>query len=492
MKRIPDDAQMGQFMNGLVPRAVNHIFDYIRKNPNKGQFRVTLSFLEIYMEQITDLLDETAQKSYYGGKDRSRSRPRSSRNSQSNFGKGSVSPIRSQLSGRISPMGRREVDVGAKDYGLQIREDPKTGIFVEGLTQVHVKTKEQLLQFVKQGFKKRQVNQTGMNKNSSRSHALLNICLEQIWFESQSNQQSEQAGVDKNKKRHYRKALLTIVDLAGSERLNKTGSESMRLAEAKNINKSIAALGNCIATLAQSQERQQSSNQFLGSISMSHIPFRDSKLTRLLQESLSGNCKTTICACISPSLIHYDESYSTLLFASRAMEVRTAASKNEKIDSKPKTAESKNRLRSLGIGQRVRSRGPGGSTIGFSSREEFYHQPSASSVEHDPYEIGRLDTEESNRHQSSYQFEIRELRNEVAALRDQLNRREDHKQGTPQSVKGLNNIAILDPTDHQIGYGLRSQQRVRPATYDDTASVHSQMTAPLSHLDKGYSQGWLN
>lgn len=95
-------------------------------------------------------------------------------------------------------------------------------------------------------MKKRQVNQTGMNKNSSRSHALLNIFLEQIWGnKSSSSQQGEKPAADV-KQRHYRKALLTIVDLAGSERLNKTGSESMRLQEAKNINKSIAALGLCI------------------------------------------------------------------------------------------------------------------------------------------------------------------------------------------------------------------------------------------------------
>ena len=122
------------------------------------------------------------------------------------------------------------------------------------------------------------------------------------------------------KKRHYRKALLTIVDLAGSERLNKTGSESMRLQEAKNINKSIAALGNCIAGLAQISEKLAHSRSQTG-IGTSHIPFRDSKLTRLLSESLSGNCKTTICACVSPSLVHYEETYSTLLFASRAMSV---------------------------------------------------------------------------------------------------------------------------------------------------------------------------
>ena len=143
-----------------------------------------------------------------------------------------------------------------------------------------------------------------------------------------SDAQEGSGGAEVVKKRHYRKALLTIVDLAGSERLNKTGSESMRLQEAKNINKSIAALGNCIALLAQSSEKNMQSQSF------SHIPFRDSKVTRLLSESLSGNCKTTICACISPSLVHYEETYSTLLFASRAMNVRTEAFRNEKVDLK--------------------------------------------------------------------------------------------------------------------------------------------------------------
>ena len=134
-----------------------------------------------------------------------------------------------------------------------------------------------------------------MNKTSSRSHAVLQIFLEQRWIET--NQQEEEVSsngrynsLGKVKKRHYKKALLTIVDLAGSERLSKTGSEGMRLQEAKNINKSIAALSNCISALASEKN-------------LMHVPFRDSKLTRLLTESLGGNCKTTICACISPSLL---------------------------------------------------------------------------------------------------------------------------------------------------------------------------------------------
>lgn len=128
---------------------------------------------------------------------------------------------------------------------------------------MHVKSKDQLLQFVKQGMRKRQVNQTGMNVNSSRSHAILNVLLEQIWVEKTANfTQSTNQHQDPElvKKKHYRKALLTIVDLAGSERLNKTGSEMMRLKEAQNINKSISALGNCIASLSKSQEQMSQFN----------------------------------------------------------------------------------------------------------------------------------------------------------------------------------------------------------------------------------------
>ena len=156
------------------------------------------------------------------------------------------------------------------------------------------------------------------------------MLVEQRWVETENRSGSfndsptppaELKNGNQVKKRHYRKALLTIVDLAGSERLSKTGSEGMRLQEAKNINKSIAALSNCISALASEK-------------SLSHVPFRDSKLTRLLSESLRGNCKTTICACISPSLLHYEESYSTLLFATRAMSVRTYVTMNEKVEYK--------------------------------------------------------------------------------------------------------------------------------------------------------------
>ncbi len=108
-----------------------------------------------------------------------------------------------------------------------------------------------------------------MNKTSSRSHAILQIMVEQKWIENEGNMEDSSAV----KKRHFKKGLLTIVDLAGSERISKSGSDGLRLEEAKKINTSVAALSTCISALANSTNIQ-------------HVPFRDSKLTRILTECL--------------------------------------------------------------------------------------------------------------------------------------------------------------------------------------------------------------
>ena len=131
---------------------MQHIFNYIEQNPNQAVFRVTISFLEIYMEHITDLLmGPDSKSSTSGGGNRSQSAMRNSSMSSLN---------------------------NAPGQNLQIREDPKTGIFVHGLTQIHVKTMQQLIMYVQAGLKRRNVNVTGMNKNSSRSHAVLQVLVE--------------------------------------------------------------------------------------------------------------------------------------------------------------------------------------------------------------------------------------------------------------------------------------------------------------------------
>lgn len=247
---------------GVVHRAVDQIFEFIKSNIEEAQFQIKVSFLQIYMETISDLLADNSPPT-----------------------------------------------------GLQIREDPKSGIFISGLTQLPIRSSSELLSLIHEAARLRSSGPTAMNKTSSRSHAILQILLEQRWIESDRSEDS--------KRRRVKKGLLTFVDLAGSERLSKSGSEGVRLSEAKNINKSIAALGNCISALASAAEG-----------SPAHVPFRDSKLTRLLTDSLGGNSKTCIYACVGPSLINYDETFSTLLFATRAMKIRTFVQLNEKIDVK--------------------------------------------------------------------------------------------------------------------------------------------------------------
>ena len=183
--------------------------------------------------------------------------------------------------------------------GLQLKEDPQYGTIIEGLSIIPIKSEADLFISINKALKYRSTSNTILNSTSSRSHALLKIFLEQKYFEKNSH---------KNEK-NVTKSLLTFVDLAGSERLSRSKSEGPRLIEVKSINKSLSCLSMCISALATKKK--------------SHIPFRDSKLTRILEESLSGNSRTTLIACISPSEIQFEETYSTLLFASRAMAVST-------------------------------------------------------------------------------------------------------------------------------------------------------------------------
>ena len=154
-------------------------------------------------------------------------------------------------------------------------------------------------------FKNGEINRitekTNMNEKSSRSHAILIIKIEKLLKE-------------KNNKIHLMtKGLLNLVDLAGSERVYKSKLTDSRLGEAKNINKSLLALGNCIQKLSNKSNNPKKPE---------HIPYRDSKLTRILQDSLGGNAKTSLIVTISPSNYNAEESLSSLNFGSRAMKVK--------------------------------------------------------------------------------------------------------------------------------------------------------------------------
>ncbi|KAF2299875.1 hypothetical protein GH714_005371 [Hevea brasiliensis] len=186
----------------------------------------------------------------------------------------------------------------------KIREDMKKGVYVENLKEIEVTSARDVIQQLIQGAANRKVAATNMNHASSRSHSVFTCIIESKW---------ESQGVT-----HHRFARLNLVDLAGSERQKSSGAEGERLKEATNINKSLSTLGLVIMNLVSISNGKSL-----------HVPYRDSKLTFLLQDSLGGNSKTIIIANISPSLGCSLETLSTLKFAQRAKFIKNNAIVNE-------------------------------------------------------------------------------------------------------------------------------------------------------------------
>eukprot|EP00644_Phytophthora_capsici_P017204 jgi/Phyca11/122680/e_gw1.48.27.1 len=196
------------------------------------------------------------------------------------------------------------------DKVLKIREHPDMGIYVEQLAELVVRDPADVTRLLEQGNKVRQVAATQMNERSSRSHSCFTIKIS-------SKRSQVLAGVQKET---CMNAKINLVDLAGSERASKTGATGDRLKEGAAINKSLSALGNVINMLASTDKARKGGK--------AHIPYRDSKLTRLLQESLGGNSLTVMIAAISPADDNYEESLSTLVYANRAKSIKNATKKN--------------------------------------------------------------------------------------------------------------------------------------------------------------------
>ncbi len=194
---------------------------------------------------------------------------------------------------------------------LPLREGANGGIVCPGLTMRHVQTAEQALEVLHDGTKNRTTAATLMNLTSSRSHAVFTITLTQT-------AQMQNSDVEVTATSRF-----TFVDLAGSERLKKTGAEGTRAKEGIKINEGLLALGNVINALADDERLLEGRKM--------HVPYRQSKLTRLLQDALGGNSQTLFLACISPSDTNASESLSTLHYANRARNIKNAPTKN--IDS---------------------------------------------------------------------------------------------------------------------------------------------------------------
>uniref|UniRef100_K1QL73 Kinesin-like protein KIF17 n=1 Tax=Magallana gigas TaxID=29159 RepID=K1QL73_MAGGI len=190
---------------------------------------------------------------------------------------------------------------------LDLKEHPEKGVYVNGLTMHPVHNVHDCEKIMQKGWSNRAVGATLMNADSSRSHSIFTINIEMVT--------EDEAGEE-----HIRAGKLNLVDLAGSERQAKTGATGDRLKEATKINLSLSALGNVISALVDGKSK--------------HIPYRDSKLTRLLQDSLGGNTKTLMVACLSPADNNYDETLSTLRYANRAKNIQN----KPKINEDPKDA----------------------------------------------------------------------------------------------------------------------------------------------------------
>ncbi|KAJ9111106.1 hypothetical protein QFC19_001305 [Naganishia cerealis] len=233
-------------MKGLIPRITEQIFASIATADGNIEYTVKVSYMEIYMERIRDLL----------------------------------APANDNLS---------------------IHEDKTRGVYVKGLTDVYVGSEAEVYAVMKAGGKARAISATNMNAESSRSHSIFVVGIHQRNVETGSQKSGN----------------LYLVDLAGSEKVGKTGASGQTLEEAKKINKSLSALGMVINNLTDGKS--------------THVPYRDSKLTRILQESLGGNSRTTLIINCSPASFNEAETLSTLRFGMRAKSIKNKARVNTEM-----------------------------------------------------------------------------------------------------------------------------------------------------------------
>ena len=204
-----------------------------------------------------------------------------------------------------------------KSGNLKVRESPTLGVFVEGLSKVQVRSAEQAVDAMDRGLLNRTVQATKMNSVSSRAHAVFELHIAQKYFAADT-----EMGL---------KSKLSMVDLAGSERAGQQGLEGARMTEGNNINKSLSQLMLCIQFLVKASKAKGASSgssesgKKRGGKKGVAIPFRDSKLTWLLRESLSGNARTSMLATVSPARVNFEDTLSTLRYASSAKHIKTAS-----------------------------------------------------------------------------------------------------------------------------------------------------------------------
>ncbi|XP_047643922.1 kinesin-like protein KIF21A isoform X6 [Phacochoerus africanus] len=268
---------------GIISRAVKHLFKSIEEKKHASiknglpspDFKVNAQFLELYNEEVLDLFDTT-----------------------------------------------RDIDAKNKKSNIRIHEDSAGGIYTVGVTTRTVNTESEMMQCLKLGALSRTTASTQMNVQSSRSHAIFTIHLSQTRMCPQIDTENaiDNKVISESSQMNEFETLTAkfhFVDLAGSERLKRTGATGERAKEGISINCGLLALGNVISALGDKSKRA------------THVPYRDSKLTRLLQDSLGGNSQTIMIACVSPSDRDFMETLNTLKYANRARNIKNKVMVNQ-------------------------------------------------------------------------------------------------------------------------------------------------------------------
>ncbi|KAI4872174.1 hypothetical protein NFI96_031009, partial [Prochilodus magdalenae] len=274
---IPDDEL------GIIPRAVTHLFKGIEQRRQAAteqgrpvpEFKISAQFLELYNEEVLDLFDST-----------------------------------------------RDLEARKQKSHIKIHEDASGGIYTVGVTTRTVSSEAEMMQCLKLGALSRTTASTQMNVQSSRSHAIftIHLCQVRVCLPSDSDNETDNRlanGSPDMEEFETLTAKFHFVDLAGSERLKRTGATGDRAKEGISINCGLLALGNVISALGDRSKRS------------THVPYRDSKLTRLLQDSLGGNSQTVMIACISPSDRDFMETLNTLKYANRARNIKNKVMVNQ-------------------------------------------------------------------------------------------------------------------------------------------------------------------
>uniref|UniRef100_A0A8C7LR18 Kinesin family member 21A n=1 Tax=Oncorhynchus kisutch TaxID=8019 RepID=A0A8C7LR18_ONCKI len=273
------DVNIGEEELGIIPRAVSHLFRGIEERQQAAkeqgrpvpEFKINAQFLELYNEEVLDLFDST-----------------------------------------------RDLEARAQKSHIKIHEDANGGIYTVGVTTRTVASEAEMMQCLKLGALCRTTASTQMNVQSSRSHAIFTIHLCQVRVCASDNTDNRIAnGNSEMEEYETLTAKFHFVDLAGSERLKRTGATGDRAKEGISINCGLLALGNVISALGDRSKRS------------THVPYRDSKLTRLLQDSLGGNSQTMMIACISPSDRDFMETLNALKYANRARNIKNKVMVNQ-------------------------------------------------------------------------------------------------------------------------------------------------------------------